>query len=91
MKRTATIACILAFACHATFVLADCGDYLWGKWEDKRHPQTFFVFSPTNIVASVNGTQEVWQVVGGTNIILGLTVTRADQKVEATSTVKFTR
>jgi uncharacterized protein (TIGR03067 family) len=70
-------------------VLAVGWDYLWGKWEEKGNPQTFFVFSLTNLVSSVNGTQEVWQVVVGTNLVAGLTVTKGAQKVEAKSIVKF--
>lgn len=89
MKRILAIFCVLALAGCGTLVPDGDRDCLWGKWEDKTNPKTFFVFGPTNIVASISGMDEVWQVVGGTNLVLGLTVTRAGQQAEAKSIVKF--
>jgi hypothetical protein len=89
MKPKLALACIAVLLTSGAVVLAGGWDHLWGKWEQKGNPKNYFLFSPTNVVASLNGTQEVWQVLGGTNLVMGLTVTRAGQKVEAKSTVKF--
>jgi hypothetical protein len=90
MKRNVMVAtCLLVLVTNGVVVLAGGWNDLWGKWEEKRDPRTFVVFSPTNIVVSVSGTQEVWQVVGGTNLVTGLTVARAGKNVEAKSMVKF--
>ena len=69
--------------------MADGWDYLWGQWDEKRNTETSVVFTPTNITISVNGSQEVWTVIGGTNLVDGLTVQRGDQKLEAKSSVKL--
>ena len=89
MKTTLVAVCVALLVSVSTSVADDVWNYLWGKWEEKGNPTTFAVFTRTNITLSVNGTQEVWKVVGGTGLITGLTVSRGDQQIEAKSAVKF--
>lgn len=90
MTKTLLVATGMALLISVSTSVADGGwEYLLGKWEAKGNPKTFAVFTRTNITVSVDGTQEVWRVVGGTGLITGLTVARGDQTVSAKSTVKF--
>jgi hypothetical protein len=77
-------AMIGAFASHA-FGL----DPAWGKWTQKNDPGTAVEFTASNITVSVHGTQEVWTVVAGTNVVTGLTVRRGDTVLKAGCAVKF--
>ena len=80
---------IMAIISGGLISMADGWDYLRGQWDEKRNTETSVVFTSTNITISVNGSQEVWTVIGGTNLVDGLTVQRGDQTLEAKSSVKF--
>lgn len=89
MKSNTALAWLFVLAVGGVTGLAGGWDYLWGQWESKGNPPTVVVFTPTNLTVTVNATQEVWQVVGGTNLVLGLTVSRAGTQVTAQAAVKF--
>jgi len=83
------LAVCLIVIINGLLLAGNAWDYLWGKWEEKRNPANYFIFTPTNLTVSVNGTQQVWQVLSGTNLIMGLRVKLKNQELDAGSTVKF--